>query len=65
MDTIRESDLQQVPEGHWVVLSKDGTRIVAHDKDLQKALASAEQKGETDVEFFKADAVGQFLIGAV
>jgi hypothetical protein len=65
MSMSSEVDLREIPEGDWVVLSSDESRILAHHRDLETALAQAEARGERDVVFFKAEGVGKFLIGSI
>lgn len=66
MDTKAQPlTLDQVPRGHWVVLTSDHARVVSHDADLKRALAAAEKSGERDLVFMKAESVGEFLIVAI
>ena len=63
METVVEVELKDVPEGHWVVVSGDSSRVVAHDANLEKALAVAEATGVKHLSFFKSVSLGRFLIG--
>lgn len=56
--------LDDVPQGHWVVLTADHSRVIAHDADLRMALAAAERTGESDLVFMKNEAAGRFLVGS-
>ena len=55
--------VDQIPAGEWVILSADQSRVVAHDLDLGKAMATAQELGEKHGVIMKAEAVGHALVG--
>lgn len=37
-----------IPRGHWVALSTDGKRVMAHSPELMDAIREANRLGEAD-----------------
>ena len=60
--TDKPLTLEEVPEGHWVVLTANHSRVVAHHPDLVRALAEAERSGVKDLVFIKAVSLGRYII---
>jgi|GEM_PF-3663293 len=58
-------EIDAVPEGDWIALSSDESRLLAHHPDLQTALEEAHGKGEQDPVVMKSASTGEFFIIAV
>jgi len=54
-------EIERVPAGEWIALSADESRVVAHSRALQEALALAGARGEQNPVLMKSDAAGQFI----
>lgn len=61
-DDKRVLTLQDVPEGHWVVLTSDD-RVVAHHRDLRTAIEMGEKSGEENLEIIRAINLGMHFCG--
>jgi hypothetical protein len=48
MLTLKSEHFINIPQNHWIALSQDTDRVIAHDVELKCAIQKAKDAGEDD-----------------